>query len=386
MKIICTQENLHYGLSIVGNITNNNPNLPILNNILIKTENRIITLSATNLEIAVNCIIRGKVEEEGNFTIPARIFLDYVNLLNKGQVKLELDKNELKITSPNSKTKIKGESAEEFPIIPKIKKDIGYIVNINNLKNAIAQVIFAAAISSPRPEINGLVFNFDSQNSELTIAATDSYRLAEKIIKLQPTAKEGADRKIIIHNKTLHELLRILNNLKNIKNEGEKVKIYLSDDNQILFAFSDDEIGVGDSIEFFSRLIEGDYPEYKEIIPKDYNTKVIVNKQDLIKIIKSNSLFTQSGTNSIKMEFSVKDNQLSVFSTNAQAGENFSNLPIKIEGDKNEITLNYRYLLDGLQHIEGDDVILEIIDKNTPCLLKPIDQKDYIYIIMPIKL
>ncbi|MCK4744900.1 DNA polymerase III subunit beta, partial [Candidatus Parcubacteria bacterium] len=275
---------------------------------------------------------------------------------------------------------------EEFPIIPKIKKDIGYIVNINNLKNAIAQVIFAAAISSPRPEINGLVFNFDSQNSELTIAATDSYRLAEKIIKLQPTAKEGADRKIIIHNKTLHELLRILNNLKNIKNEGEKVKIYLSDDNQILFAFSDDEIGVGDSIEFFSRLIEGDYPEYKEIIPKDYNTKVIVNKQDLIKIIKSNSLFTQSGTNSIKMEFSVKDNQLSVFSTNAQAGENFSNLPIKIEGDKNEITLNYRYLLDGLQHIEGDDVILEIIDKNTPCLLKPIDQKDYIYIIMPIKL
>ncbi len=386
MKIICTQENLHYGLSIVGNITNNNPNLPILNNILIKTENRVITLTVTNLEIAVNCIIRGKVEENGNFTVPARIFLDYINLLNRGQVKLELDKNELKITSPNSKTKIKGEPAEDFPVIPEIKKDIGYAVNVNSLKDAIAQVIFAAAISSPRPEINGLVFNFNSHDSELTIAATDSYRLAEKIIKLQPLTKERADRKIIIHNKMLHELLRILNNLKNIKNEDEKVKIYLSDNNQVLFAFSDSEIGTGDSVELFSRLIEGDYPEYKEIIPKNYNTRVIVNKQDLIKIVKANSLFTQSGVNSIKMEFSVKDNQLSVFSANAQAGESFSNLPIKIEGDKNEITLNYRYLLDGLQHIDGDDVILEIIDKNTPCLLKPIDQRDYIYIIMPIKL
>ncbi|MCK5460003.1 DNA polymerase III subunit beta, partial [Candidatus Parcubacteria bacterium] len=381
-----TQENLHYGLSIVGNITNNNPNLPILNNILIKTENRVITLTVTNLEIAVNCIIRGKVEENGNFTVPARIFLDYINLLNRGQVKLELDKNELKITSPNSKTKIKGEPAEDFPVIPEIKKDIGYAVNVNSLKDAIAQVIFAAAISSPRPEINGLVFNFNSHDSELTIAATDSYRLAEKIIKLQPLTKERADRKIIIHNKMLHELLRILNNLKNIKNEDEKVKIYLSDNNQVLFAFSDSEIGTGDSVELFSRLIEGDYPEYKEIIPKNYNTRVIVNKQDLIKIVKANSLFTQSGVNSIKMEFSVKDNQLSVFSANAQAGESFSNLPIKIEGDKNEITLNYRYLLDGLQHIDGDDVILEIIDKNTPCLLKPIDQRDYIYIIMPIKL
>ena len=386
MKIICTQENLHYGLSMTGNIINSNPNLPILNNILIKTENRIITLSSTNLETAVNCIIRGKVEEEGNFTIPAKIFLDYVNLLNKGQVKLELDKNELKITSPNSKTKIKGEPAEDFPVIPKIKKDIGYLVNLNDFKNTIAQVIFAASVSSPRPEINGLVFDFNSQNSELTIAATDSYRLAEKIIKLQPLVKGSADRKIIIHNKALHELLRILNNLKNVKIEDEKVKIYLSNDNQILFAFSDPEIGVDDSVELFSRLIEGDYPEYKEIIPKNYNTKVIVNKQDLIKIVKTNSLFTQSGINSIKMEFSAKNNQLTIFSTNTQAGESFSNLPIKIEGEKNEITLNYRYLLDGLQHIDGDDVILEIIDKDTPCLLKPIDQKDYLYIIMPIKL
>lgn len=386
MKIICTQENLYHGLSIVGNITNNNPNLPILNNILIKTENRIITLLATNLEIAVSCAIRGKVEKEGNFTIPARIFLDYVNLLNKGQVNLELSQNELKITSSNNKTKIKGEPAEDFPVIPEIKKEAGYAVNINELKDAISQIIFAAAISSPRPEINGLVFNFDSQNSELTIAATDSYRLAEKIIKLNQLTKENADKKIIIHNKTLHELLRILNNLKNIKSENEEVKIYLSGDNQILFTFSDSEIGFNDNIEFFSRLIEGDYPEYKEIIPKNYNTKVIVNKQDLIKLVKSNSLFTQSGVNSIKIEFSVKDNQLTIFSTNAQAGENFSNLPIKIEGEENEITLNYRYLLDGLQHIDGDEIILEIIDKDTPCLLRPIDKKDYLYIIMPIKL
>lgn len=386
MKIICTQENLHYGLSMVGNIINNNPNLPILSNILIKTENRIIILSATNLEIAVNCIIRGKVEKEGNFTVPVRIFLDYVNLLNKGQINLELDQNNLKITSSNNKTKIKGESAEDFPIIPKIKKEAGYTVNINDLKEAIAQVIFSAAISSPRPEINGLVFNFDSQNKKLTIAATDSYRLAEKIIKLQPLVDNIANRKIIIHNKTLQELLRILNNLKNIKNEKTKVKIYLSDDNQILFAFPDSEIGTDDSIEFFSRLIEGDYPEYKEIIPKEYNTKVIINKQDLIKTVKSNSLFTQSGANSIKLEFSAKENQLTIFSDNAQAGESFSKLPIKIEGEKNEITLNYRYLLDGLQHIDGDEVILKIIDKDTPCLLKPIDQKDYLYIIMPIKL
>ncbi|MEA2088676.1 MAG: DNA polymerase III subunit beta [Patescibacteria group bacterium] len=387
MKIICTQENLNKGLSIISNITGKNPNLPILNNILIKAKDNTITLSATNLEIGINCVIRGKIEKDGRFTIPARAFSDYVNLMGKEQITLELKDNKLKISNINCKSKFKGDIADDFPAIPKIKKQSKYSIELENIRSAISNVIFASTVISSRPEISGILFDFNGDNKQLTLAATDSYRLAEKKVKLKDIS--GKNEKIIIPIRTLQEVVRIVGLIKDSEQEDKKQKeinIYLSGDGQVLFSFPDPNIGTEDSVELVSRVIEGNYPEYQEIIPKSHNTKIIVEKNDLIKVVKASSLFTESGVNSIKLEFFSKNNEMTIFSANSQTGENLSKLQAKIEGEDSNITLNYRYLLDGLQNIGGDIAVLEVINKDVPCALKPIDKDDYIYIIMPIRL
>ncbi len=382
MKLICLQDNLNQGLSIVSNITAKNINLPILNNVLIKAKNNVIKLSTTNLEIGINCLIRGKVEKEGVFTVPAKVFSDYVNLLTNNQVSIELIENELNIKTSNSKTRFKGNNPEEFPVIPELEKENIYTVSVKDFKEGVSGVIFAVALNNSRPEINGVVFDFDDK---LTIAATDSYRLAEKKIPFKTSNKKK--NKIIVPARTLQEILRVLSIVKNdlSSDKDSYINISISTDNQILFNFSDLNIGPENNIEIVSKLIEGKYPEYKEVIPTDINTDVVVDKNDLIKTIKKSSLFTKSGVDSIKISFLNKTNELTVFSANTETGENLSKIPITIKGDDNEITLNYRYLLDGLQHIEGDDVRILLVNKDTPCLLNSTKNKDYLYIIMPIR-
>ena len=384
MKIACTQENLNQGLSIVSSISGKNPNLPILNNVLIKAKKEGIILSSTNLEIGINCSIRGKVEEEGEFTVPARVFFDYINLLNKGNVALELKEQELQIITENNKTRIKGNAAEDFPTIPEIKRGDKYEIKIKDLKEAISKIIFAVASNSARPEINGVYFELKGEENIGIMAATDSFRLAE--IKI-PIKADNKQRKIvIIPNKTLHEVLRIISALKENEEKNEKkVKIYISEDNQILFSFPDPKMGTEDTIELVSRLIEGNYPEYQEIIPKNHETKVLVERSELINVVKTSSLFTKSGANSIKMEILGNENELTVYSANAETGENLSKISAKVEGEKNEITLNYKYLIDGLQSVDTNEVVLEVINKDVPCLLKPYKKDNYLYIIMPIR-
>lgn len=386
MKIICTQENLNQGLSIVSSIAGKNPNLPILNNVLINSEKGKITLSTTNLEIGISCVIRGKVETEGDFTVPAKVFSDYINLLKKETIELELQDQELQVRTEGNKTRIKGSSSEDFPSIPKIKRAEKYEIKIKDLKKAISKIIFTISTASIRPEIGGAFFYFNGKEKTLIMAGTDSYRLAEERISIITSSDD--DKKVIIPSKTLNEVIKIIGSLKEEDQGGNKVvKVYLSEDNQILFSFPDTKIGTEDSIELISRLIEGNYPEYQEIIPKSYNTKVIVNKNDLIKMVKTASLFAKTGMNSIKLDFLSEEKELTIFSANNETGENLSRIPIKINGDKNEIKLNYRYLIDGLQNIETDEVEIGVISKEVPCVLKSVSEKDnYLYIIMPIRM
>ena len=158
--------------------------------------------------------------------------------------------------------------------------------------------------------------------------------------------------------------------------EVENMEIYLSD-NQIMFSYN--------NVDLISRLIEGQYPDYTQIIPSNYKTKTLIEVKDLIKGVKTSSLFTKSGINDVKIELSPTDNEVIITSSSAQTGENISKIEAIIEGEINNIVLNYRYLLDGLQNISSSKVILEINDNNSPCVIKPESIKDYIYIIMPIK-
>jgi len=373
MRIVSLQENLKRGLNIVGHGTSKNVNLPILNNILIRAQKGNIELVSTNLEIGITHQVRGKIESEGETTVDSKLISEYVNLLGGGEtVKLEEKENELKVECGSYKTKIKGEAASEFPLIPSISKDNPYICPTSNLRKALASVIFAVSNSENRLELTGVQFSFTPE--KLSLAATDSYRLAEKNLALKNGGANN-EQKVIVPAKTVQELLRVLNNVEESGIEGaSETQIYLSE-NQILFAV--------DSVELISRLINGHYPDYQQIIPAKSQTRVVVDKAELIRAVKAAALFSKTGINYITLVFVKGQVMVSAFS--GASGESQAELEAEISGDDNEVTINYRYLLDGLNNLEGNRALIEILNNNSPCVLKPEKDDSYIYIVMPIR-
>ena len=381
MKISCTQENLNQGLFTVSHLAAKNITLPILNNILIQAKDNSIKLSATNLEIGISCVIRGKVEQDGEFTVQSRLLADYISLLPKERVDLTAptapDSDQvIGISCKNYTTKIKGQAATDFPVIPQIGKNNPYRLDYESFHQALNQVIFAVSLSETRPEISGVLFDFS--DSQLVLAAPDSYRLAEKTLALAKKSN-AKPKKIIVPAKTLQELQRILGSFKDPAaiSDIEEIEIYLSD-NQILFIL--------DNIELISRLVEGQYPDYRQIIPQNLNTQAVLDTRKLIKAAKTAGLFTRSGIYDIKLDFSPAQKELVATAANSQLGENTSRLSAEITGDNNATVLNYRYLLDGLQSLGSDQVQAGLVDGSNPFVLKPMGKNpDYLYIIMPIK-
>ncbi|MCK4540042.1 DNA polymerase III subunit beta [Candidatus Parcubacteria bacterium] len=373
MKISSLQENFKNGLFIVSHIAGKNVNLPILNNVMIKSMQGDIKLITTDLEIGIVTRVRGKVEEDGEFTIEAKILSDYISLLPNQKVDLEINKNNALIKCENYKTVIRGESAEEYPLVPEIEKEIYFKTNINDFKKALSQVIFAVSGSETRMELSGVFFSFNKK--KLIMAATDSYRLAERIISIETNTKE--EKNVIIPAKALQEVIRIISVLKNEDlNENNDIIFYLSD-NQILFTIG--------STEVVSRLIEGQYPDYKQIIPVNRETKAKIDRAELLRAVKAAALFSKIGINDINLDFPENKNKIIVSSASGQTGENIAELDAETTGKDNGIVVNYKYVLDGINNIDSEKIVIEIIDGNTPCVLKGENNNNYAYIIMPIK-
>jgi len=365
MKLSCTQENLSQGLNLVSHIASKNISLPILNNVLLKADKAGLNLSTTNLEIGMTCAVRAKVEGEGGFTVQAKTLSDFVGLLQNEKIDLELVGQDLKITAKNSKSIMKGMDSSEFPIIPDIEIKETYKVNTKKLKQALQGVSFAVAFDEARPEISGVLFDFNKDG--LILVATDSYRLAEKRLELE--GGPGQENKVIVPIKTIQELARILT-------EGDTISIATSE-NQILFSFGD--------VRLISRIVEGQYPDYKQIIPREQGTRAILDTQEFIKTVKGASLFCRPGINDISIKLSSAENKVIASAANTQLGENETSQTAEIKGGDMEIVFNYRYLLDGLQNIETNECLLDISSGTNPGSLKPKDGDDYLYIIMPIK-
>lgn len=366
MKIVCTQENLNKGLNLVSHIANKNSNLPILNNVLIKANKEGLTLITTDLEIGIKVFVRSKVVEEGDFTIEAKLLNNYVSLLPKENIDLSLVDGSLEIKSQNQETSIKGLDADDFPLIPEIEKNNEVLIPAADLKKALSQVLFAASLDSSRIEINAINFNF--YKDTLTLVATDSYRLAEKKIKINNQHKEAS---LIIPLKTLQELNRIV-----AEQPEENLKLYFNE-NQILFVF--------DGVELVSRVIDGRYPDYKQIIPSSFSTKAKCDLNKLIPAIKAVSLFCKQGINDIKLSFEEKSGEIIVSTASSHAGNSIARVAAEIKGENNDIIFNYRYLLDGLSNIDSQQIYLQLNNNSSPGLIQPADQQAYIYLIMPIR-
>jgi len=374
MKLSCTQANFNKGLSITEKAVSKISTLPILGNILLETDKGRLKLSATDLEIGIIYWLGAQVQAQGSITVPARLLSSFVNSLPNKKINIFSRGANLSLKCESFKANIKGLNAKDFPLIPKIKEKPLVSLPIPLLCRAFSQVTPAVAISQTRPEISGISICFDSQ--EIRVAATDSYRLAEK--KIQNKNKIDRPTSIIVPSRTIYELIRIFS-----EQEGD-VDIILSE-NQALFRL--------DNTHLVSRLIEGQYPDYQQIIPKQSKTQALAATSELLSVIKSASLFA-GRTDEIKLFFQRSGNNsfLEVRAESDEKGSNLSRLKIKLNGLTNEITFNYRYLLDGLHNILTDFVCLNINDDKAPAVLKPFVEagkrpkdKDYLYLIMPIK-
>lgn len=366
MKLVILKNNLREGLNSVERAASDNNNLPILKNVLLKTFNNKIQLATTNLEIAVSRYVAGKIVEDGSITVPLSTLLTIVNNTNSERINLETNQNTLIFKTDNYEATIQGLPEEEFPLIPKLENIKSHIsVSADIFKDAVLKVINAIQISEIRPEIGGMLLDF--QVTHLKLVGTDSFRLAEKTIhenSYKSNFQQGF--RVIIPLKTMQEVLRTIT-------KGEVV-IFI-DPNQILFKNEETEI--------ISRLIDGNYPDYDPITPKSFETEIIIEREHLMNAVKLVSTFSGK-VNDIRMK--VKDGKkvLEVYSVNQLLGENKYLVPIRTKGEEFETSFNWRYLMDGLKNFNGDELFFGVNGSHRAALIRNQSDNSYFYILMPI--
>lgn len=374
MKLTCIRENLAQGLQTVMHVSNKNVTLPILNNVLIKTKEGGIELVSTNLEIAIIAEIRAKIDVPGAFTVPTKTFADFVQLVSDEQISIELvDGGALLVTTSKTKTKIKGESAEEFPIIPTAEGGTTFIFNTAQLKEALIQTSFSVSRSDVRPELSGVLFhvNPEGNRGQLFLAATDSYRLSERRIAVQNEAKEQESR-VIVPARTAQEIIRVL-----IGAKQETVSLTITEGQLSL---------VVDGVRVVSRLVEGRYPDYRQIIPTAFGGEALLDTAAFVQNMRAASLFSTTGVNSVSFVFSPGEQRVTLRAASTQLGEFEASLGGELQGQQEyTIWLNHRYVLEGLQHVSTPQVRVKLVSPDAPCLLVPEGKSDFLYIVMPIK-
>ncbi len=369
MKLIVLRSNLKEGLSAVERAISDNNNLPILKNVLIKTYNNKIKIAATNLEIGITKFTSGKIIEEGGVTVPFSTLYSIVNNSDSERINLETKNNNLFFKTDNYEAKIQGVTEDDFPIIPKIEnEDYNMEIEAPVLKDAIFKVISAAQISEIRPEISGVLIDF--QMTMMKLVATDAFRLAYKIINTNQFKHNfNHGFKVIIPLKTISEVVRIFG-------DNQPIKVYM-DNTQILFK--------NEELELISRIIDGDYPDYEQIIPKNIDTEIILNKDYLMNALKLVSNFA-GRTNDIKLKIDEGSKVVEIYSVSQSLGENKYIIPAKIKGDKvDEISFNWRYLMDGLKAVDSENLSFGVNGNVKPANLKSPEDGSYSYILMPIK-
>lgn len=371
MKFSCLQENIKQGLNIIERIIGKNLSLPVLNTFLIEAQKNSVKLCSTDLEMGISCWIAGKVEKEGSICVPAKILSGYINNLPNKKIEINAKENRLNLECENYKTSITGFNSEDFPIIPQIKEKEFISIDSHKLCQGLSKVIGAVSLSEAKPEISGVSVNF--KNDFVKFVATDSFRLAESTVSFDKPI--NTEKSMIVPAKTIQEVIRIFHQSEQ---DRQDLEIY-SNPHQILFVKNSQL-----KIQLISRLIEGEYPNYEEIIPKDFLTKVMFNKNELSQHVKIASFFS-GRTNDLKIKIDPNKKIVEFYSSSPDTGEHKSEIFTQTEGEKTEITFNCKYLMDGLTNIEEEEVVLELNGEDKPGVLKPSKKKDYIYIVMPIK-
>lgn len=372
MKIEILKENLKAGLGFIERIIGKNISLPVLNNVLIGTEDSFLNLTSTNLETTIKFWVLTKIVKSGKVMVPIKIFSGFVSSLPNEKITMETKGQNLYVECQNFKTQLQGHNPEDFPLIPEFKDLVMVEVDSQKFQQGLAQVIDIPVDSQSRPEISGIYFHFSKSN--LKLVATDSFRLAEKNISLgAPILK---DYTCIIPQKPARDIVGIL--------EGKEGILSISfSGNQVLFDFPMKETKHS-QIQVTSRLIEGEYPNYQEIIPTKFKTVATIKRDELLSQVKTASLFS-GRINEVKITTNPTKGEVEVFSKSAEVGESRSSVQANIKGEPVEISFNHKYFGDGLLHIKSSEVVFEASREDGPCVLRPVGDASYLYVVMPIK-
>ncbi|MFA6082469.1 MAG: DNA polymerase III subunit beta [Patescibacteria group bacterium] len=366
MKVVVTQENLHKAMNAISRVVSNRVSLPILGNVLLQTDNGRLKLSATDLEIGLTTQIGAKVESDGAITVPCRAFNEFVGSVFDSTITLETSELILKLSSERNKANLRGVDAEEYPVIPSVDKKSDLSVTAAEFLSALKQVTIAAATDDTRPVLAGILLNWSED--QLILAATDSYRLAEKRLKL--AEKVAEEKAVIVPIRCVNELIRVLSGYTQ-----EKVSITIKD-NQILFAFGD--------VEIVSRLIDGKYPDYVKIIPDKKTTTITVSAELFRQTLRSASIFAKESANTAKLVFNTAGT-LAIKSTASNLGDTETTAAVEVDGEDVEANFNIKYLLDAVSVITDEKVEFGLSGKFSAALLVGVGSPDFRYVIMPLK-
>ena len=376
MKVTVLQENLARGLSIVSRAVSPRSTLPVLSNILFASDEGRLRVSASYLELGISCWIAAGIEQEGSTTVPARTFADLINALPADQVQLALDTQtqSLHVQGGTSNNDIKCIDAQEFPPLPVPDMDGAVQLNVADFKEMIQQVAFAASTDEARPVLMGVLVSVEKD--QITMAAADGFRLSVRKATLSSSLPQPFTA--IIPARALNELARV-------SSDGEE-PIYMvlpKGRGQVLFRVKD--------VEVVSQLIDGTFPDYQQIIPRNYKSRTLVSTSAMLKACKQAEIFAREGSNVARLDIKsaqseMQPSEVEISATSEETGKNETIVEATVDGGGMLIAFNVKFLREALEAVKTPNVALETSGPNAPGVVRPVGDNDYIQVIMPMHL
>jgi len=366
MKLKILQETLSKALNNASRFTTARAQLPILGNIKLEATKTKLLVSSTNLEVSLAVSLNAQVEQIGDIAIPSKVITEIVSNLQSGTITLTAEKEQLKISTPGFSSSVSGMNTSDFPSIPQ-KLDPKNSISLpkEEFSNAMSQVLFSTSIDETRPILTGVLLIF--RDADLVVVGTDGFRLSQRKIKLSGKTKNQI---MVIPKIVLSEISKMSSE------EGSLLLEYNKDENQVV-------LGVGDVV-LATRILEGEFPDYEKIIPKNSSIKVNTDKDEFLRAIKLASVFARDSANIVKI--SIDKSDINVSAESQTSGNQKTKVDAKIEGGKLDIAFNYRFLEEFIHSIKSEEIQMEFSNQNAPGVFSgPID-KDYFHLIMPVKI
>lgn len=363
MNIECVKEKLAYAVAKAERVTSKSITLPVLSCVLLEAHDSTLTIKATNLDLGIEISLPVKVVTPGKIAVSGSVLYNFIsNVTNDKNVTLEVVGDNLKVYTKHNNSIIKAFPVDDFPNIPKVSNERTFTFNAPNLIKGFKSVIYSSSVSTIRPVLSSVFLC--SEEDSVVFAATDSFRLSEKRMAVK---KHKEFNQILIPFKNVGEIIRTLEDIK------EDVVVCLNE-NQISFSYED--------LYITSRVIDGVFPDYKQIIPKEVKTEVVVLKQDLVSSLRISNIFSDRFSQ-VVFNINPKDKKFEITTKNMDVGENINSIDAVIKGEELSISFNYKYIIDCFQSIEGDSISLSFSDVNKPMVVRGVGDKTFLYLVMP---